>query len=41
VRISGYEEWTISADGLIAESFRHYDEAEYERQLQYGIGPGG
>ena len=39
VRISGYEEWTVGADGLIAESQRHYDEAEYERQLQHGIGP--
>lgn len=34
VRISGYEEWTISADGLIAESQGHYDEAEYSRQLE-------
>jgi uncharacterized protein (TIGR02246 family) len=33
VRISGYEEWTIGADGLIAESQGHYDEAEYDRQL--------
>jgi hypothetical protein len=33
VRISGYEEWTI-ADGVIAESKGHYDEAEYQRQLQ-------
>ena len=39
VRIAGYEEWTIGADGLIAESQRHYDEAEYDRQLQHGIGP--
>ena len=41
VRISGYEEWTIGADGLIAESQRHYDEAEYERQLQHGMSPAG
>jgi hypothetical protein len=27
-------------DGLITESFRHYDEAEYDRQLQYDIGTG-
>ena len=33
VRISGYEEWIISADGLIAESKGHFDEAEYQRQL--------
>jgi len=39
VRIPGYEEWTIAADGLIAESHGHYDQAEYDRQLQHGIGP--
>ena len=33
VRISGYEEWTFSADGLIAQSSGHYDEAEYQRQM--------
>lgn len=33
VRISGYEEWTFGADGLILESKGHYDEAEYQRQL--------
>jgi len=33
VRISGYEEWHIGADGLIAESRGHFDEAEYQRQL--------
>ena len=33
VRISGYEEWIISADGLIAESKGHFDEGEYQRQL--------
>ena len=37
VRISGYEEWTIDADGLIAESKGHFDEAEYQRQLNAGI----
>jgi hypothetical protein len=36
VRISGYEEWTIGADGLIAQSRGHFDEAEYERQLNAG-----
>ena len=36
VRISGFEEWTIGADGLIAESQGHYDEAEYNRQLEHG-----
>lgn len=34
VRISGYEEWTISADGLIARSLGHFDAAEYARQLR-------
>lgn len=40
VRISGYEEWTIGTDGLIAESKGHFDEAEYNRQLKVGIGGG-
>ena len=34
VRISGYEEWTLGADGLIVESKGHFDEAEYQRQLK-------
>lgn len=38
VRISGFEEWSIREDGLIAESQGHYDEAEYDRQLQQGVG---
>ena len=37
VRISGYEEWTIGANGLIAESRGHFDEADYERQLNAGV----
>jgi hypothetical protein len=37
VRISGYEEWTIGADGLIAESKGHFDEADYQRQINAGI----
>ena len=36
VRITGHEEWTIGADGLIVESKGHYDEAEYQRQLKTG-----
>jgi len=36
VRITGYEEWTLSADGLIALSRGHFDEAEYQRQLAAG-----
>jgi uncharacterized protein (TIGR02246 family) len=33
VRISGYEEWTIGDDGLIAASLGHYDQADWDRQL--------
>ena len=33
VNISGYEEWTMNADGLIGSSKGHFDEAEYQRQL--------
>ena len=36
VRISGYEEWTIDADGLIARSLGHFNEAEFQRQLEGG-----
>ena len=36
VRISGYEEWTLSPDNLIAESKGHFDEAEYQRQVTSG-----
>ena len=34
VRFSGYEEWTFGADGRIAESRGHFDEAGYQRQLR-------
>jgi hypothetical protein len=33
VHISGREEWTMDADGLIAKSEGHFDEADYQRQL--------
>lgn len=36
VDISGYEEWQFGADGLIAVSLGHFDEAEYGRQLGTG-----
>ena len=39
VHISGYEEWTIAEDGLIAKSLGHFDEADYARQI--GGVPGG
>ncbi|MEO6058996.1 MAG: nuclear transport factor 2 family protein [Candidatus Limnocylindria bacterium] len=37
VRVSGFEEWTIDDDGLIAASVGRYDAAEYARQLEHGI----
>ena len=37
VRVPGFEEWTIAPDGLIAESRGHYDQAEYDRQVEHGI----
>jgi len=37
VRISGYEVWQLNSDGLIRESKGHFDNAEYERQLRYGV----
>ena len=40
VRISGFEEWTFGADGLIAESKGHYDDSDYQRQLN-GDEPAG
>lgn len=33
VCISGYEEWTLDKDGLILESKGHFDEADFNRQL--------
>ena len=38
VHISGYEEWCIGDDGLIAESLGHFDAAEYRRQLRRAEG---
>ena len=37
VRLSGFEEWRIGSDGLIAESHGHFDSDEYQRQLEQGI----
>ena len=39
VRIQGYEEWSFDAQGLIAQSLGHYDEAEYQRQMTAGTPP--
>ena len=36
VKISGYEEWQIGPDGLIAESNGHFDQADYNRQIEGG-----
>lgn len=33
VRISGFEDWAFTSDGLIAESSRHFDSADYDRQV--------
>jgi predicted ester cyclase len=37
VHISGYEEWTIGPDNLIAASDGHFDAAAYQHQLNHGI----
>lgn len=37
VRISGYEEWVLDDEGLIAASQGHYDEGEYDRQIEHGV----
>ncbi len=33
VKISGWEYWRYTEDGLMAESFGHFDAEDYERQL--------
>ena len=35
VKISGYEQWSIGPDGLIAASLGHFDADDYDRQLQH------
>jgi hypothetical protein len=37
VRISGFESWRLGPDGLILESQGHFDEHEYQHQLQHGV----
>jgi len=37
VRISGFELWQIGADGLIAASHGHFDNSEYQWQLEHGV----
>jgi predicted ester cyclase len=34
VRLSGFEQWRIGVDGLIAESCGHFDAEDYNRQLK-------
>jgi predicted ester cyclase len=34
VRFSGFEVWKIGDDGQIAESQGHFDDADYQRQLE-------
>jgi uncharacterized protein (TIGR02246 family) len=34
VDLRGFEEWTLSPDGLIVVSDGHYDEAEFSRQME-------
>jgi hypothetical protein len=36
VRISGFEQWRLGPDGLIAASKGHFDAADYKRQLDGG-----
>lgn len=36
VRFSGFEEWRFGPDGLIAESLGHFDESDYQHQLNAG-----
>ena len=37
VRVSGFEDWTLDDEGLVARSFGHYDADEYARQLREGV----
>ena len=40
VRISGFENWRIGDDGLVAESLGNYDAGEYQRQVEHGMDGG-
>ena len=37
VHFSGFEEWIIGEDGLIAQSDGNFDNDEYQHQLAHGI----
>ena len=41
VHISGFEEWTIGDDGLVASSLGNFDDVEYERQVTHGVDDAG
>jgi uncharacterized protein (TIGR02246 family) len=36
VRFSGYEEWTIGDDDLVASSMGNFDDENYQHQLEHG-----
>ncbi len=37
IHISGFEVWKFGADNLVAASHGHFDEADYQHQLQHGF----
>ena len=37
VRISGFEEWRMGSDGLVADSLGNFDAAEYQHQVEQGV----
>jgi len=39
--VSGYEQWTFTHDGLIAQSVGHFPSAGYQKQLRDGAPIGG
>ena len=36
LRVSGFEQWQFTADGLIGRSLGSFDAADYQHQLQHG-----
>ena len=36
VRIPGFEDWTFGSDGLVVTAVGHYDQDEYDRQVEHG-----
>jgi uncharacterized protein (TIGR02246 family) len=37
VQVSGWEEWQLAADGLVAQSKGHFDANDYQRQIETGV----